>query len=154
MFLRELTPAECTAVLSAARVGRLGCVHDDRPYVVPIYFAFADHHLYSFSMEGRKVAWMRQNPQVCLQVDTMHDGREWRSVVAYGCYEELPDDARWHLERKKAWQLLQRQANWWEPGVLYPVQRTNGDQAGYLYYRIRIESLTGREAVDESEAAG
>ncbi len=148
MFLREMTPAECATVLSSARVGRLACVNDNRPYVVPIYFAFADHHLYSFSMEGKKVAWMRQNPQVCLQVDSMRN-REWRSVIVYGCYEELPDNEQWRRERRHAWELLQRHANWWEPGALSPAQQAAGSRAGYLFYRIRIESLSGREAVDE-----
>jgi len=148
MFLKEMTPAECATVLSAARVGRLACVQENRPYVVPIYFAFADHHLYSFSMEGKKITWMRQNPHVCLQVDSMRN-REWRSVVVYGCYEELADDERWRSERRHAWELLQRQANWWEPGALRPIQQAATAHSGHLFYRIRIESLTGREAVDE-----
>ena len=66
------------------------CARDNRPYVVPITFAFADNNIYSFSLIGQKIEWMRKNPEVCVQVGDFREGREWKSVVAYGVFEELP----------------------------------------------------------------
>jgi nitroimidazol reductase NimA-like FMN-containing flavoprotein (pyridoxamine 5'-phosphate oxidase superfamily) len=54
MHIRSLSTLECTKMMSASRLGHLACVKDGRPYVVPIYFAYADNHLYAFSMPGKK----------------------------------------------------------------------------------------------------
>lgn len=148
MKLREMTEHECVAVLSANRLGRLACAKDNRPYVVPFHYAYADDHLYGFSMLGQKIEWMRANPFVCVQVDQFAPQREWRSVVAYGQYEELPDAPQWRSERYKAWSLLQKkQANWWEPGALKPASLPAASPPSYLYFRILIDSLTGRQAL-------
>ena len=79
MIIKELTEQECTAVLRASSLGYLACAKDGRPYVVPITFAFADHGIYSFSMLGQKIEWMRENPQVCLQVGDFDAGRDGKA---------------------------------------------------------------------------
>ena len=148
MIVKDMTRQECLDVLSASRLGRLACVRDNQPYLVPIYCVFADNNLYSFSMMGQKIEWMRTNPHVCVQIDQFTQTREWRSVVAYGRYEELADSPQWQRERLHAWSLLQTQANWWEPGGLKPDLAAFGRGASpYLFYRIRIERLTGRQAI-------
>ena len=90
---------------------------------------------------------MRQNPQVCLQVDDFKQDRGWKSVVVYGAYEELPDRIGSKRERDHAWSLLSKHANWWEPGGLKPV--TASPASSHVFYRIGIERLTGRQAVEE-----
>jgi nitroimidazol reductase NimA-like FMN-containing flavoprotein (pyridoxamine 5'-phosphate oxidase superfamily) len=70
------------------RVARLACAKDGQPYVVPIYFPYADSHLYAFSVPGKKIEWMRGNPMVSLQVLEGGERREWKSVVVDGRYEE------------------------------------------------------------------
>ena len=147
MIVKELTEHECTNLLTGAKLGHLACARDNRPYVVPITFAFADNHIYSFSLIGQKIEWMRQNPDVCLQVDDFEESRGWKSVVAYGVFEELPDRIGSKRERDHAWSLLSKHANWWEPGGLKPV--TAAPASSHLFYRIRIERLTGRQAVEE-----
>ena len=146
MIIKELTEQECTAVLRASSLGYLACAKDGRPYVVPITFAFADHGIYSFSMLGQKIEWMRGNPRVCLQVGDFGEGRGWKSVVVQGAYEELPDRIGSKRERDHAWSLLSKHANWWEPGGLKPVPAAG---TSHVFYRIRIETLTGRRAFDE-----
>ena len=73
MLVKEMTQEECIAVVSNGRMGNLACARDNRPYVVPIYYAFSENHLYSFSMPGQKIDWMRSNPRVCVQVDSFSD---------------------------------------------------------------------------------
>ena len=143
MIIKELTREACNAILLESRLGRLACVSDNRPYVVPISFVFADNHIYSFSMIGQKVEWMRKNPQVCLQVDDFQQRREWSSVVVHGAYEELQDRIGSKREREHAWSLLSKHATWWEPGSLKPVPAAGTE---HVFYRIRIETLTGRRA--------
>lgn len=147
MIITEMDRSGCMALLETARTGRLGCVKDGQPYVVPITFAKSGGYLYGFSLVGQKVEWMRENPKVCVQVDHFDDPGEWKSVVVYGSYEELPDRIGWKVQRERAWSLLSKHADWWEPGALKPA----GDApAEHLFYRIMINELTGRESVSKA----
>lgn len=148
MIIRTLSTPECTALLKANRLGRLACAKDRRPYIVPIHYAYSDNHLYAFSMPGKKIEWMRDNPLVSVQVDERGEGRGWRSVVLDGLYEELPDRIGHKLEREHAWSLLSKHANWWEPGGLKPVTPPMSDQPPHVFFRILIEQVSGREAKD------
>jgi nitroimidazol reductase NimA-like FMN-containing flavoprotein (pyridoxamine 5'-phosphate oxidase superfamily) len=112
VIIRTLSTAECTKLLAANRVARLACAKDGQPYVVPIYCAYADSHLYAFSMPDKKIEWMRGNPMVSLQVHEGGERREWKSVVVDGRYEEMLDCAG----RDHAWSQLSRHFDWWGAG--------------------------------------
>jgi len=143
VVITELNSTECKALLTSTRMGRLGCSKDGQPYIVPIQFVLDGIYLYSFSLQGQKVEWMRANPLVCVQVDEFGEQREWQSVIVNGRYEELPDRIGWKRQRDHAWSLLSKHANWWEPGGMKPI--TEGG-ASHLFYRIVIEQMTGRRA--------
>ena len=147
MIVKEMTSQECIALLLSSRVGRLACAKDNQPYIVPVSFALEEGHIYSFSLIGQKTEWMRENPKVCLHVDKFGEDREWQSIVVYGTYEELPDRIGWKRERDHAWSLLSKQASWWEPGGLKPTQ--SGTPSSHLFYRISIDRITGRQAINE-----
>ena len=134
---------ECTQVLDANRLAHLACSNDGRPYIVPIYYAHADNALYAFSMPGKKIDWMRANPLVSVLVEEHKRGREWKSVIADGRYEELPDRIG---QRDHAWSLLSKHVDWWEPGALKPVVPPMSDHSSHIFFRVLIEQLTGREA--------
>ena len=147
MLIKEMTSEECAALLTSSRFGRLACSKDNQPYVVPITFVFEHRHIYSFSLEGQKADWMRANPQVCLLVDRVSEAREWQSVLVYGAFEELPDRIGWKRERDHAWALLSKHASWWEPGGLKPSSDHQATPA-HLFYRINVDTITGRQAED------
>jgi nitroimidazol reductase NimA-like FMN-containing flavoprotein (pyridoxamine 5'-phosphate oxidase superfamily) len=149
MIVKELNRLQMLEILSGSRLGRLACAREGQPYVVPITFSLSGNYLYSFSMAGQKIEWMRQNPKVCVQVDEFGELREWKSVVVYGTYEELPDRIGWKQERERAWTLLSKHTNWWEPGGLKPVIPPTATTSSHLFYRIVIEDLTGRQAFNE-----
>lgn len=159
MNISEMTRPECISLLKSARLGRLACVRDNRPYVVPIHFAFGDNFIFGFSLPGKKVEWMRDNPHICLQVDDVGGVHGWKSVVVEGLFEDLPKapaldstiPARDQQvstsdhDRQFAWSLLQKHANWWEPGALKPGEAQAGT-GSHLFYQIRIETISGRQA--------
>ncbi|WP_343033016.1 pyridoxamine 5'-phosphate oxidase family protein [Chelativorans xinjiangense] len=120
MIIRSLTEAECAKLLGKNRLGRLACASEGQPYVVPIYYAYGDHSLYAFSLPGRKIDFMRANPLVSILVEAKQ-AYGWRSVVADGRYEDLPDEIGHKRERDHAWLLLSKHADWWEPGSLKPI---------------------------------
>jgi hypothetical protein len=148
MQIRTLSTLECTSLLTTTRLARIACTKDGRPYVVPIHFAYANNHLYAFSMPGKKIDWMRANPLVSVVVEEPGQPREWKSVVVDGRFEELPDRIGHKVERDHAWALLSKYANWWEPGALKPVTPPVSDHSDHLFYRIIIDSVSGREARD------
>jgi nitroimidazol reductase NimA-like FMN-containing flavoprotein (pyridoxamine 5'-phosphate oxidase superfamily) len=145
MIINELDTTECAAVLQRTVLGRLGCSHDDQPYVVPIYFCYDIelHCLYGFSSIGQKVNWMRQNPRVCLEVDEIDDKNHWRSVVVVGRYGEIHDDPREAEARRRAERLFQERHKWWLPGAA-TVRSKPREHA--VMFRITIEDVTGRRA--------
>ena len=146
MIIQTLSTAECTALLVKNRLARLACAKSGQPYVIPIYYAYADRCLYAFSMPGKKIDWMRENPLVSVQVDERGAGREWKSVVVDGRYEELPDRIGHKVERDRAWSILSKHVDWWEPGALKPITPPISDLSPHVFFRISIEQLSGREA--------
>lgn len=150
MIIREMTAQENTAFVAAGRLARLACASDNQPYIVPIQYVFADRNLYGFSMPGQKIEWMRANPRVCVQIDDLSSARSWKSVIVYGVFEELADRIGSKVARDHAWSLLEKHANWWEPGGLKPVSVAPPPGASHIFFRIGIESMTGRQAVDDS----
>jgi len=146
MRVRTMSTLECTSLLTENRLGRLACAKDNQPYVVPIYFVYSANHLYAFSALGRKIEWMRANPLVSVVVEERGQGSEWKSVVVDGRYEELPDRIGTKVQRDHAWSLLSKHADWWQPGALKPVTPPVADRADYLFFRIAVAGLSGREA--------
>jgi uncharacterized protein len=149
MIIRELSLPQCTTLIPENRLARLACSSANQPYLVPIFYAYDDRSTYSFTMPGRKLDMMRSNPQVALLVEEKgFETRTWKSVVAEGRFEELPDRIGFKRERDRAWSLLSQHANWWEPGALKPVVPALSENSAHVFFRIRIERLSGREAVD------
>ena len=103
-MIGHLLRHEIEELLHTQMIGRLACHDKDYLYVVPISYAYEDDYIYCHSYEGRKLQIMRRNPGVCFQVDELHDMANWKSVIAWGEYEELLDED----ERNKALQILLR----------------------------------------------
>ena len=123
-------------MLGEGRVGRLGCVDGGGPYVVPVSYIFEDDSIYIHSLPGRKTRALAANPRACLQVDDIKDAFNWRSVIAFGSYEEITDERerRWALRR-----LLSRFPQ------LTPVESVpvHDGQSSVIVFRIRVEEITG-----------
>lgn len=148
MIVQTLSTSECTALLTKSRLARLACAKNGQPYVVPIYYAYADLCLYAFSMPGKKIDWMRENPLVSVQIDERGTGRDWQSVIVEGQYEDLPDRIGFKVERERAWSVLSKHVDWWEPGALKPVTPPISDHSPHVFFRISIGQLSGRRATE------
>ena len=101
MLIKEITEQECHELLAKATVARLGCCLDDQPYVVPVAMAYEPGYIYLFSTLGKKIKWMRANPKVCVEADSITGQSDWVSVIANGEYQEL-DEPRYTDERAHA----------------------------------------------------
>ncbi|MEP9389875.1 pyridoxamine 5'-phosphate oxidase family protein [Mesorhizobium sp. KR9-304] len=130
--------AACPAGLRAGRPA---------PYLVPIHYAYAAGFLYSFSLPGQKIEWMRTNPRVCVQVDQFFgEHRKWRSVLVFGAFEELLDRIGWKRERDHAWSLREKQL----VGAWCAEAYSGAGTSSHLFYRIKAERMTGRRTLDDT----
>ena len=153
MEVNEMAAEECKAVLEHASLGRLGCSYENQPYVVPIHFAYDSGYLYVFSTLGQKVKWMRANPKVCVQTDQIENQGEWISVVVNGEYEEL-SEPQYSVERKHARSLLAKRYHWWLNALGERQMKVDDKAIEPLFFRVRIQSMSGLRTTDEKERRG
>jgi hypothetical protein len=134
-----LDELEALAVIREGKLGRLGCIDDGEPYVVPINYVLDERSIYSHSLPGKKIDALRSNPRACLQVDHIDDDFHWRSAIVFGTFEEIkvPDQRR---------EVLMKFLNRFPK--LTPVEsRIVQDAAApdSVVFRIVIDRLTGVE---------
>ena len=138
-MLGELPRDGVEAVLHDNVIGRIGCHAFGRTYVVPITYAYDGNAVYAHSADGMKLHMMRQNPHVCLEVDSMDVMAKWKSVIASGTFEELHgENARSVYDWLKD-ELSARLEG--PPGET--VHPKDGSPAG-IVYRIVLEEKSGR----------
>ena len=147
MAIKEMSETECRAFLTRAQIGRLACALNDQPYVVPISVVCEEDYIYSFTTIGRKIEWMRKNPKVCVQLDELPAQSRWISVIASGVYQEL-SVPQFETERAHARKLLDRKSRWWLNAFAERDLKSSEALIDPLFFRIRIQSLTGLEATD------
>ena len=123
-------------MIAEGRMGRLGCIYNNTPYVVPVNYVFDRMNIYIHSLFGRKIAALRANPRACLQVDWIHDTYNWQSAIAFGHYKEIvdSDELDWALRH-----LLVRFPH------LTPVESlpVHDGQSSIIVFRICVEEITG-----------
>jgi len=142
----SLTEFQIETLLTSQVIARLGCGQGEELYVVPVLFAYDKPYIYSHTREGRKVALMRQQPQVCMEVDQIDNLSNWRSVIIWGKFEELTGNAA-----EEGLQVLKNR--------LYPLTTSSYSQSlldlqakdvarveqrAEVIYRIRVERQSGR----------
>jgi len=146
MIIRKLTEEECHSFLKEIMFGRLGCVRDKQPYVVPIYFVSDGQHLYGFTTPGQKIRWMRLDRLVCVEADNVVDHLNWTSVVVFGKYHEIRNKVSSTGLKEYALELLQRRTMWWQPASVPVAAPSDGAAITPIFYRISIDKVTGHRA--------
>jgi len=145
-MLGALTPAQIEEVLTKEVVARIGCFANGRPYVVPITYTYDGESIIGHSAHGMKIDMMRRNPNVCVEVDHVDDLASWRSVIAWGKYEELTGEAAFvaiealvkRLEPLTVSQTSIPTVHHARPHGREPIAE------GVIVYRIRLTEKTGR----------
>ena len=122
-------------LLKNRKLGRIGCDVEGIPYVVPVNYVFDGETVFVHSLPGRKITALRKNPNVCLQVDDIADNYHWRSVIVFGQFLEVNDEA----ERDEILAMMFR-----ELPHLTPVEsRTIKGQHDPIVFRITVDRISG-----------
>ena len=90
-MMKTLNDDDARKLFETARVARLGCIVNGEPYVVPINCILDGDSIYSHSLNGLKIAALRENRRACVQVDEIESELSWRSAIAFGSFEEVKD---------------------------------------------------------------
>lgn len=144
LYTKELNLDECRNFLRDSNFGRIACSNNNQPYIVPFNFAFdGDEYIYAFSTLGQKILWMRENPQVCVEVEDITSTDDWTILVIFGRYEELSNQSESKKEKNYAHELLSNHPKWWKPAYIAGAYRQEVVEKS-VYFRIHIEKITGR----------
>ena len=139
--IEEMAQGESLALLLRDSYGHLACARDNRPYLVPMNYAFDGQFIYFFTTEGTKTEIMDANREVCFQVEEVTDAARWRSVMVSGRAERLAKAE----DVERAMQLVTEQNPTLTPAL-------NETRIGawtrlnkVVVYRVRPDAIYGRK---------
>lgn len=136
-MINPLSDEKARQLLRSCHFARLACVVNGDPYVVPINYKFENNFIYCHSLLGTKIEALRKYPRACIQVDEIQSDFFWKSVLAFGNYEEVVDPTERDLIRRS---LLK------EFPMLTPVESAVAEGVNtpeIIIFRIRVDRITG-----------
>jgi uncharacterized protein len=142
----KMNELEIESLLHREVVGRIGCHAGGITYVVPISFVYDSDIIYAHTYEGMKTEMMRENPEVCFQVDDMHDLSNWQSVIAWGYYDEVSDKHERNaiLEKLSKRALPVVSSETMKLGAEWPFVNIGEEKIKGIVFRIVLKTKTGR----------
>ncbi len=149
-MLGKLNNFQIDRVLLSETHAHLGCHANKETYVVPVSYVFEQENkeefIYGYTIEGKKISMMRENPEVCLQVESIQSHAHWQSVIVWGTFEELKG-----READHAIQILSSRLHpYISTETLRPAHSMQQLEGHYdpgmktIAYRIRLKKKTGR----------
>jgi nitroimidazol reductase NimA-like FMN-containing flavoprotein (pyridoxamine 5'-phosphate oxidase superfamily) len=144
-MLGVLNQEQIDFVLYSQMIGHIGCYDTGKVYVLPVTYVYDGEYIYGHTKEGMKIEMMRNNPQICFQVDAIQNLANWQSVVIQGKYEELSGEKSRQAERLLLNRVLPFQVSETIPsGSIDIHQLASVTHPVFVTYRIKIEEKTGR----------
>ena len=145
-MLGQLNEQQMDNLLASQVVGRLACTDSIQPYLVPVTYAFDGTYIYGQTNEGMKLNLLRNNPNVCFEVDAMTNMANWQSVIVRGTFEELKekdaDNARAILKNRVFPMMTSATIDGEQHEVETELDDSN--RMKLVMYRIVINEKTGR----------
>lgn len=142
----ELTKEQIENVLQSQVHCRMACVDGEKPYLVPISYAYDGESIYCQSKEGKKINLLRKNPNACVQVQIMTSMNNWQSVLVTGEFEELKDEAavtaREFLFNKVFTLFTTSTIHKFEHEITEEIEDKN--RIKDVLFKIKIKEVTGR----------
>ena len=144
----ELNEQQINNLLTSQAIGRIACCDGHHPYIVPVIYSYDGHYIYGQSTEGQKLELMRENPNVCFQVDLSCDLNNWQSAIAFGQFEELQDETASTAREF----LFSKVLPLMTPSAIHQHEHWEGngheisdkDQIKPIMFRIKINEKSGR----------
>lgn len=146
-MLGSLNAEQSKYILESNHIGRIGSYANGRVLVVPVTYVCDSGNIYGISLEGNKIQMMRSNPNVCFEVDCIDNLANWRSVIAWGKFEELKSgDSQNHVRKlfeERLSPLILGETVSSSREVADPPHRVIKKEKPVIY-RIVLKEMTGR----------
>jgi uncharacterized protein len=142
--IEEMDTGHIKEILKRVRYGHLGMARGRFPYVVPVHYVYDDPYIYIYTTEGKKTEIIRDNAEVCLQVEEVRDDKDWASVIAAGEAERVTDEE----ERKGALEAILSSNPTLTPALSVRWMDNWIRENIEVIYRIRPRMLTGRVTIE------
>lgn len=146
-MLGELNENWIEALLKSQMIGRIGCHAKGTTYIVPVNYVYDCTHILAHSTEGLKISMLRENPEICFEVDHIKDMVNWECVIVWGVFEEITD----LNEKLQAMQkLIDKISPFLTGDNTHPSHGITaresdiGNDIELILYKIRISKKTGR----------
>lgn len=136
----EMSLTEIQELLKAVGHGHLGCISEGHPYVVPMHYYLEGSDVYLFTTEGMKTQAMDENPEVCLQIEEVHDPAHWRSVVMTGQVERITTQP----DIDRAMHFIKEQNQTLSPAINRTWVDSWGRAEVIAIFRIHSSEMSGR----------
>ena len=138
---RDLSTAECEAILARNHVGRIAFAFKDRVDIEPIGYAFANGVINWRTSEGTKLDVLRRQPSVAFEVDEVEGPFDWHSVVVHGTVYQVEPAGSEHDRR--VWEEALAALRAVQPAAFGPE-----DPAPFrtTVLQLHIMEISGREA--------
>jgi nitroimidazol reductase NimA-like FMN-containing flavoprotein (pyridoxamine 5'-phosphate oxidase superfamily) len=143
VHIEDIPEAEMKAFLAGHDFGHLAMARDNRPYVVPMHYAYDGTDLYFYTTLGTKTEYLDQNHHVCFQIEQVGDRSHWTSVIVTGEAEHIADPA----EVETAMQLITERNPTLSPAVNLTQVDAWGRANEIAIYRIHPGQIDGRRTV-------
>jgi len=146
-MLGKLTEAQIDDLLKQQVTGRVACHTDGETYIVPVNYVYRAPYIYSHAGKGKKIDMMRKNPKICFEVDEIKSIFNWKSVVAWGEFEEVTDmDEKERLMQGLIHRIMPFSNNPGDHPSHGITERDSdiGETVEIIVYKIRLDRMTGR----------
>jgi nitroimidazol reductase NimA-like FMN-containing flavoprotein (pyridoxamine 5'-phosphate oxidase superfamily) len=141
--IEEMGNEEIIELMSHVDYGHIACSRENHPYVVPIHFSYNYPYIYVYTTEGKKAEIIRENPEVCLQMEEVASDQEWKSVIVVGDAEQISDQQ----EREKALALIVERNPTLTPAISVRWMDDWVRENIEVIFRITPKTTTGRATV-------
>ena len=138
--VREMSTEENEDLLETSGYGHFAFADGIRPYVIPLHFAYCRPNVCFYTTDGKKTRILRENPNVCLQVEEVIDRENWRSVIVNGTADEVLDPA----EREQVVNTILRVNPTLTPAVSVRWLDNWVRENVEAIYTVKVLSITGR----------
>ncbi|MBI5679715.1 MAG: pyridoxamine 5'-phosphate oxidase family protein [Methanobacterium sp.] len=137
-------------ILNDAQVCRIALCNDNKPYIVPMNFGFKDNYIYIHSAcEGRKIDIIKENNNVCFEVDIKHElvksdktcnwGMKYYSVIGFG-------KARFINDNNKKKEILNIIMQKYSENTQKTFEYSDSTLNKTALIQIKIEHITGKKS--------
>jgi nitroimidazol reductase NimA-like FMN-containing flavoprotein (pyridoxamine 5'-phosphate oxidase superfamily) len=146
--VEEMSNGQIKEVLNRVGYGHLGMSRGSHPYVVPIHYAFDEPYIYIYTTEGKKTEIIKDNPEVCLQVEDVRSNEDWESVIISGEAVEITEPA----ERERALEFILASNPTLTPAISIRWMDSWVRENIEVVYRILPRMMTGRTTIEHAGA--